>query len=317
MAKSQSSAKRILNNIFFRIPVIGSRTRHYNYLKEVVDNCGFEPGHFYSPVPDLNEIRSNINNIFVNKELPGIDLNTQNQIALLEEFRAYYPEYPYIADNLSLNSRRYNKEDAWYRYSDSVFLYCMMRRFRPKKIFEIGSGHSSAIMLDINEMFFENCIINTFIEPYPEERLYKILNESDRKSNTVIKEKVQSVKPGKFKELNENDILFIDSTHVSKVGSDVNYLLFEILPVLNPGVLIHFHDVFYPFEMPQDWILEKKWFWNEIYLLHAFLMDNRKYEIVAFNTYLQKLQPDWFIKEMPECLKGSDETGSIWIRKIS
>ena len=317
MAKHQSPFKKILNSIFFKIPFIGSRTRHYNYLKETLDNCGFEPGHFYSPVPNLIEIEKNISNIFIDKELPGIDLNTEKQIKLLEEFKTYYPEYPYNTTNSDDRNLRYKKEGAWYRYSDSVFLYCMMRKFKPKRILEIGSGHSSSIMLDTNERFFDNSIHHTFIEPFPEERLLRILNGSDLIANKIINDKVQDVKPEIFQELDENDILFIDSTHVSKVGSDVNYLLFEVIPRLKPGVLIHFHDVFYPFEMPQHWILEKKWFWNEIYLLHAFLMDNKKYEIVAFNTYLQKIKPDWFKKEMPECLTGSDETGSIWIRKLA
>jgi hypothetical protein len=317
MKKTQSSLKRLLNSMFFKIPFIGPRTRHYNYLKEAIDNCGFEPGHFYSPVPNLIEIEKDSSNIFIDKDLPGIDLNTENQIKLLEEFKTYYPEYPYFSGNVSHQNLRYKKDDAWYRYSDCVFLYCMMRRFKPKRIFEIGSGHSSSIMLDINERFFNNSIHHTFIEPYPEERLNKLLTESDKISNTIIKDKVQSVKPEIFNILDENDILFIDSTHVSKVGSDVNYLLFEVIPRLKPGVLIHFHDIFYPFELPQNWILEKKWFWNEIYLLRAFLTDNRKYEIVAFNTYLQKIRPDWFVKEMPECLLGSEDTGSIWIRKLA
>jgi hypothetical protein len=309
--------KKIFKSLLLKVPFVSTRMRHYDYLKKTLDNFGFEPGHFYSPVPNLKEIEMNKNDIFGNKDLSGIDLNTENQIKLLEEFKTYYPDYPYNSKNGDNKKFRYKKEGAWYRYSDCVFLYCMMRSFRPKRIFEIGSGHSSSVMLDINERFFNNSIHHTFIEPYPEERLNMILNKSDLIANIIIKENVQSLKPEIFQELDRNDILFIDSTHVSKIGSDVNYLLFEVMPVLKPGVLIHFHDIFYPFEMPQHWILKKKWFWNENYLLHAFLMNNKKYEIVAFNTYLQKIKPDWFIKEMPECLIGSEDTGSIWIRKLA
>jgi hypothetical protein len=132
----------------------------------------------------------------------------------------------------------------------------MMRTFKPKEIIEIGSGHSSAIMLDTNEICFDNKINLTFIEPYPEERLMKILKDSDKISHTIINKKVQSIDLDTFLSLSENDILFVDSTHVSKVGSDVNFILFEVLPALKPGVLIHFHDIFYPFEMPKHWVLE-------------------------------------------------------------
>jgi len=192
----------------------------------------------------------------------------------------------------------------------------MMRHFKPQRIIEIGSGHSSAIMLDTNEHFFDNKIHCTFIEPFPEERLMQILRESDKLSHQIIKEKVQSVKLEVFQMLNKNDILFIDSTHVSKIGSDVNHLLFEVLPSLKPGVLVHFHDIFYPFELPKHWVLESRYFWNENYILRAFLMNNEKYEIIIFNTYLQKIKPDWFKKEMPECTEKSEGTGSIWLRKL-
>lgn len=317
MGKISDHTKRILKRLLLRIPFVKTRIRHYDYLKQTMDKFGFEPGHFYSPVPNLTEIERDINKIYIDKELSDIDLNTEYQIKLLEKFKTYYPSYPYNSANINGRSYRYKKEGAWYRFSDSVFLYCMMRSFNPKKIIEVGSGHSSSIMLDINELFFNNKIFHIFIEPYPEDRLIKILSESDKIANNIIKDKVQAVKLEVFQVLDENDILFIDSTHVSKIGSDVNYLLFEVIPALKPGVLIHFHDIFYPFELPQHWIMKKKWFWNENYLLHAFLMNNKQYEIVAFNSYLQKIIPEWFMKEMPECLTGFEDTGSIWIRKLA
>ena len=315
--------KKILMNFLLSIPFIRTKIKYYdrivweyNRLDQIVKNCGFEPGHFYSPIPNLIEIEKEASNIFVDKKLEGINLNTEDQINLLEEFKTYYPSYLYDSENMKDQKFRYIKEGAFYRFSDSVFLYCMMRSFKPKKIIEIGSGHSSAIMLDTNERFFENKIHCTFIEPFPEERLMHILKESDKKKHNIINNKVQLVKFEIFQTLDRNDILFIDSTHVSKIGSDVNYLLFEVLPSLKPGVLVHFHDIFYPFELPIHWVLEKRWFWNENYLLRAFLMHNKKYEIIAFNTYLQKIKLDWFSKEMPECLLGSEDTGSIWIQKM-
>ena len=113
--------------------------------------------------------------------------------------------------------------------------------------------------------------------------------------------------------LEKNDILFIDSTHVSKAGSDVNYILFEILPTLKEGVIIHFHDVFYPFEYPQGWI-EKGFAWNEDYLLRAFLMYNSNFELLFFNTYMEQFHKTWIAKNMPDILKNMG--GGLWLRKV-
>jgi hypothetical protein len=117
-----------------------------------------------------------------------------------------------------------------------------------------------------------------------------------------------------FDQLNENDILFIDSTHVSKTNSDVNKILFEILPRLKRGVLIHFHDIFYPFEYPKEWVLQWNGFgWNEDYILKAFLMYNNQFKIVMFNTFLEHFHKEWFKENMPLCLEN--EGGSIWLQK--
>jgi predicted O-methyltransferase YrrM len=283
---------------------------------QILYNAGFKPGHYYSPIPNLEDVKNNADTIFSVRNVEEINLNEENQFKLLEEFRVYYADYPYRNAKGITKKYRYKKEGAYYRFSDAVFLYSIMRKFHPKKIIEVGSGHSSAIMLDVNEHFLDSRTTFTFIEPSPEDRLLGVMKEEDKEAHVVVKSEVQSVPLDVFQQLSANDILFIDSTHVSKVGSDLNYLMFEVLPVLKSGVLIHFHDIFYPFELPKHWVLENHWYWNENYLLRAFLMNNSKYEIIAFNTFLQKNQPDWFQKEMPECMLGKDDTGSIWLRKM-
>jgi len=167
------------------------------------------------------------------------------------------------------------------------------------------------VMLDTNEKNFDNKIDVLLVEPYPVnlENLTKGFTRNFR----VIPEFVQSVPLDTFKKLERNDILFIDSTHVSKAGSDVNYILFEILPVLKEGVIIHFHDVFYPFEYPQEWI-EKGFAWNEDYLLRAFLMHNNHYEILYFNTFMEQFHRDWIDHNMPDILKNMG--GGLWLRKV-
>jgi hypothetical protein len=130
-------------------------------------------------------------------------------------------------------------------------------------------------------------------------------------SITLIEKKVQDLNLEIFEKLNCGDFLFVDSSHVVKTGSDVNYILFEILPRLKSGVLIHFHDIFYPFEYPKDWVFNG-WNWNEDYFLRAFLMYNTEFEIKLFSHYLHKHYSDVF-KNMPLCYNNYG--GNLWIMK--
>ena len=158
----------------------------------------------------------------------------------------------------------------------------------------------------------QNSINCMFIEPYPE-RLESLLKENDREKVVIYKKRLQDIPVGVFRELNENDILFIDSTHVAKFNSDVNFVFHEILPVLNSGVHIHFHDVFYPFEYPQEWLLEGR-AWNEQYILRAFLEYNREFKIVMFNTYLENMYEAKIRSRFPLLYRNTG--GSIWLKKI-
>lgn len=301
-------------------PFIGARIKHYDLLRRELASlharCGFEPGHYYSPIPNIEEIENDADRIFQKKKPLDVDLNEEMQFKNLLEIRKFYDHYPYLNEEKPARLR-YIKSGSLYRYSDAVFLYGMLRLLQPRKVIEVGSGHSSAVMLDTNELFLGNRTHFTFIEPYPEERLRKILKEKDAAISKVIPSRVQDVDPALFSELQPNDILFIDSTHVCKTGSDLNHLLFEVIPRLQPGVFIHFHDIFYPFEMPQEWVLTNHWFWNENYLLKAFLMNNPCYEIFLFNSFLTSSRREWFKQEMPECLKGDAGIGSIWLRKMN
>jgi hypothetical protein len=139
-----------------------------------------------------------------------------------------------------------------------------------------------------------------------------LLTPADAKQITLLETPLQEVPLSTFEALEANDILFIDSTHVCKTGSDVNRLIFEILPRLQAGVYIHIHDMFYPFEYPKSWVLEGR-AWNELYLVRAFLQNNDTFEIAAFNNYLTLMHRDWFQQHMPLCLKNTG--GSLWLRK--
>lgn len=142
--------------------------------------------------------------------------------------------------------------------------------------------------------------------------MLSLLKPGDADRIRVIPARLQDVDLAEFDALEANDILFIDSTHVSKVGSDVNRIVFEVLPRLKPGVHVHFHDIFYPFEYPAQWVFEGR-AWNENYLLKAFLQFNTGFSIVLMNTFMEYFHAEFFHQHLPLCMKNTG--GSIWIRK--
>ena len=275
-------------------------------------SCGIvPPGHFYSPIPDLAEVKRDESKIFgsVPRNILGIDLRESEQLKLLENFSSYYQSIPFSPHKT--DGLRYYFENPAYSYSDAIFLHCMIRHLKPRKIIEIGSGFSSCATLDTNELFFDGALELTFIEPYPD-LLMSLIKEEDKSKIKVIPQRLQDVELSEFETLTANDILFIDSTHVSKINSDVNRIFFEILPILSPGVYIHFHDVFFPFEYPKPWVYEGR-AWSEIYLLRTFLQYNNEFRIVLMNTFMEYFHEAFFQENMPLCLKNRG--GSIWIRK--
>jgi predicted O-methyltransferase YrrM len=273
---------------------------------------GFQPGHFYSPVVEPGSIVIREAEIWGKKgpdTLSGIDLRTEEQLNLISQFIQYYPELPYSQEKDPLV--RYYFDNDYYTHNEAVVLYSIMRHVKPKKIVEIGSGFTSAIMLDTNQRFFDNKISLCFIDPYPE-RLLGLMDEKDHISCKVIAQEVQSVPLGIYRELEAGDILFVDSSHVAKTGSDLNHILFEILPVLQPGVLIHFHDIFYPFEYPKEWVMQGR-NWNENYFIRAFLMHNHTYRIRLYSDYIFTHHRDAFI---PMPLAHGVRGSSLWLEKI-
>jgi len=246
------------------------------------------------------------------EHIEGIDLQIDQQVGLLQAARPFLMESPF--GNLGQEGLRYRSNNHMFETPDAKMLYMMIRTFCPNRIIEIGSGFSSAVVLDTNERFFKNRIECTFIEPYPE-RLLGLLRADDQERVCLIPTRLQDVNFAIFSVLESNDILFVDSTHVCKTGSDVCRILFDLLPTLKPGVIIHFHDIFYPFEYPASWIFDENRAWNEIYLLRAFLQHNRNYEILLFPSCLSALRPE-VVHGPPPIMTGDEIGQSLWIRKI-
>jgi len=300
----KKEVKKILN----KLPYIKTLKQEIDLYKTIIP-----PGHFYSPLVSKEDILSKQTDIFNRNltKLSAISLNEEVQCQYLKQISTYYSDLPFSEKKKV--GLRYYYENGAYSYSDAIFLYGLIRTPNPQKIIEVGSGHSSSLMLDVNDLYFNGLIKLVFIDPYPDilENLFK--NEDSNKCQ-LIKEKVQDVELKELESLKENDILFIDSSHVAKCGSDVNHLFFNVCPNLKKGVYIHFHDIFYPFEYPKEWILEHERSWNESYLLRAFLSYNDTFEIVLFSTYLEQFYKEWFLENMPLYLKNPG--GSIWLKKI-
>jgi hypothetical protein len=269
------------------------------------------PGHFYSPVPSLAEVDADADRIWSRpppEQLPGVDLRLDGQVETLLTLAKYHDDLPPYGPE-PIAGFRFRTENRMYGLADAGVLYAFMRHRQPRRIIEVGSGFSSAAMLDTVEHFLDEPPGITFIEPNPE-RLYSVLRREDGERVDVVAKRVQDVELDRFGELAESDILVIDSSHVAKTGSDVNYLYFDVLPRLAPGVLVHIHDIGFPFEYPRSWVLEGR-SWNEAYLLRAFLTFNDRFRIELWNGSLRAHRPDAF-STCPNFRGGSQ----IWISRL-
>jgi predicted O-methyltransferase YrrM len=269
------------------------------------------PGHFYSPIPDLGEVKQRETAIFARDvEVPAINLNVAAQLELLRSFARFHDDLPWRGSRLP--GLRYYYENDWFACGDAIILCSFMRQFQPKRIIEIGSGFSSCLMLDANERFLGGATRLTFVEPFEYDRIHGLLTDSERVQVDVRKCRLQDLALEEVSALRANDILFVDSSHVAKVGSDVNWLFSRIIPLLPPGVLLHLHDIFYPFEYPQEWVLDGR-AWNEAYLLRAFLMYNSAFRIEYWCDFVATFHRDELATHLPLCL--SNTGGSIWLRR--
>jgi hypothetical protein len=301
--------KQAIKNLVRKAPIVG---------KYWGKQGAYPAGHYYSPIPAKQDVLSYINSRpSPGDELPGLNLNKEGQHELLVEFTKFYHELPFQetpANSLSLSlslSLRYYYDNEWFSYSDAIFLYSFLRQHKPKRIIEVGSGFSSAVILDTIDGFFPDRPEVTFIEPYPE-RLLGLLRNNDKEQVRLIDKKIQDVATETFLALESGDLLFIDSSHVVKCGSDLQLIMFEILPHLKPGVFVHFHDVFYPFDYPSDWLTEGR-YWNENYFLRAFLSYNSEWSIRFFNDYAHLVFGDFIKNNMPLCARNKG--GSLYIQR--
>jgi predicted O-methyltransferase YrrM len=273
------------------------------------------PGHFYSPIADLHEIETDADRIFDYSmvEVPGIDLNLAVQEELFQSLSGFLVDWPF-PEEPGKEFRYYSRGDNTnYGVGDAMMLHAMLRWTRPRRVIEVGSGFSSCMTLDTCERFLDGEVDLTFVEPYPE-LLYSLLKVEERDKVTVIESRLQDVPVATFDVLEAGDVLFIDSTHVVRIGSDVNDIFTRILPNLRPGVVVHFHDIFWPFEYPRSWVEEGR-AWSELYVLRSFLQFNREFELLLFTDFLFKHRRPLIEARAPGMLGNSG--GALWLRRVA
>lgn len=265
------------------------------------------PGHHYSPLPSREDVERAERRTRDTTLLPGIDLRVEAQFLLLEGLTSGYGDLTF---GERPGSHRFGYDNTWFTYADAILMALMVRRAQPRRIIEVGSGHSSALLLDVNDQFLGGCALVTFIEP-DATRLREILSEEDL-NGRLIDAPVQDVPLSFFDDLAEGDILAIDSSHVVKAGSDAQHLYDDVLPRLRPGVLIHIHDIFFPFEYPTDWLVTGCAL-NEAYALRSLLQFSTAYQIELFTDYLLTFHHEWMAEHLPLTVRRPFRTGGIWL----
>jgi Methyltransferase domain len=269
----------------------------------------YPPGHFHSPIPDMDDVWAREATIWAPRsEVPGIDLRPDAQIALMGELADLAAEHPWT-DGHTL---RYRFDNHMFAKGDALALYGMLRLHRPPRVVEVGSGFSSALMLDTDDTHFGGTTRFTFIDPHPE-RLHSLLSDDDRTRATVIEERAELLDPEVFSTLSAGDLLFIDSSHVSRIGSDVNHLFLEVLPNLPAGVLVHIHDIPWPFEYWKHWVAQGR-YWNEAYLLRGLLTDNPRFRVLWFSAYMMREHRELVDQRWPEFGAHTGNGASIWLQ---
>jgi hypothetical protein len=245
----------------------------------LTDRWGYHirPIHYYEPIPDFRAIT--VEQITRRREFPAIDFRWDEQLALLNEIAAYRDE---------LSTLEFDFDNGFFSGFDAAVYYSLIRHLKPQRVIEIGGGYSTR--LAASALRGDGKLI--CIEPYPE-RLNGV-----GPSVELIQKRVEEIDVDFFSCLEANDVLFIDSSHAVKFGSDVCYEFLELLPRLAPGVWIHVHDIFFPHDYPAEWLIERRMALNEQYLLEAFLSFNEEFQVTLANYWL--------------CLDHAAEAACLW-----
>jgi hypothetical protein len=272
--------------------------------------AGFElvKRHFYSPLPDLELLEE-----VWERPAPmlGVDLGMERARRLMEEELA-----PYLAEFRPplerANGDGFQLRNGSYENVDAETLYALLRHLKPTRVMELGSGNSSLVIgIASRRNASEGAPFqHKVFDPYPSELLARI------EDVTVTAAGVADIDPAEYSELVAGDVLFVDTTHTVKTGGDVPHIVLDVLPRLAPGVYVHFHDIFLPYEYPREWVVAKRRAWAEQYMLQAFLAFNTEFEVVLPLHALARAHLDVVRRHVPSWGGGGTGPGAFWIRRL-
>jgi predicted O-methyltransferase YrrM len=294
------------------LPRLVHTPRYYTELFRRWERRGVHitPVHFYSPIADVGQLGDSPWQ--EPYDLTGIDMNVDVQLHLLEhsfpQFRAEYEQLPRAPVDDAL---AFFFDNGMFSGTDALVLYCMLRHFQPRRVIEVGSGFSTRLTLQALKCNGFGDLV--CIEPFPTSPGQHDLFRQSVTGLELLAQPVQHVDLAVFETLMAGDVLFIDSSHVARIGGDVPFLYLRVLPRLAPGVIVHVHDVFLPFEYPRDWVMEHLRFWNEQYLLYAFLLHNTEWEVLLANTWINDEHPEAMRQTFPDAPWWGG--GSFWMRR--
>ncbi|MCP8689157.1 class I SAM-dependent methyltransferase [Marinobacterium sedimentorum] len=280
------------------------------FSKKVLFKVGVFPirNHYYEPQFDNRNPSRPFSD---NRPLSGIDWNVDEQLVLLGKLVLAF-ELEDLS-NTKLDDKTFYFGNGAFESGDAEYLYQIIRYLKPSKVYEIGSGNSTliaakAILKNTQGDSGYKCK-HLCVEPYEMPWLEETGVE-------VVREKVEELPISFFSELGENDILFIDSSHIIRPQGDILFEYLELLPTLRKGVIVHVHDIFSPRNYPANWMQDEVKFWNEQYILEAFLSHNSSWEIIGALNYLHHQHYD-DLKLVSPFLTPDREPGSLYIRKIA
>jgi hypothetical protein len=283
--------------------------RYFPVSRKIFDTVGVFPiiNHYYEPLFDKKTLAQQADQ---KRVLTGINWNIEGQLRLLNQF-TYQDELQSIPSAL-VNELEFHFNNALFESGDAEYWYQLIRLKKPTQIIEIGSGNSTKLAraaIRKNEMDDPKYRCRHIcIEPYEMPWLEKLGVE-------VVREKVETIHPSFFASLGENDILFIDSSHMVRPHGDVLFEFLSILPTLNSGVIVHVHDIFSPRDYLKEWVVDFVRFWNEQYILEAFLSCNSEWKVIGALNLLKHEQYD-SLKEKCPYLSRDREPGSFYIQKV-
>jgi len=275
-------------------------------------------GHYYSPIPDTRQLEREPyrSRVWPKEplETPGIDWRGEAQLDLCKNVFAVQTPLRFPPDS-SGDSTQYYTANVIYPALDAYVLQAMLQHLRPRRMIEVGCGYSTLVSAQVNRELLGGQMRLTCIDPYPPDFLVQgVPGMSDLRV-----EEIQDTPLELVEELEANDVLFIDTSHVVKTGGDVPWIFNHVIPRLNSGVVVHVHDMFIPGDYPKAWVLEG-WGWNEIYIVQSFLSFNAAFEVLFGVHWMTQNHRDALKEAFPQLADPKTNPGSaasLWIRRRS